>query len=201
MTPRLAVLASLLACLASQARAQDLPTLGPVGSFWASGGVGVGLGSASCDGCLERGSSIGPAGQVAIGIRATRWLDVGAEVTGWWGGGDGTTRRAGTLVGVARVHPFGNRDLFLSVGAGWGHWTERSASDLETRASGLAWQLGAGYEIGLSRYFSLVAFANYARRAGSEMQLDGVGTGRDLSSQLVTGGVALRWRWWPLDDH
>jgi hypothetical protein len=63
----------------------------------------------------------------------------------------------------------------------------------ELRSVGVAAQLGLGYDVRMSRSFSLTPYVNVLGMGGGEPKLDGAGLGGSLSANVVQFGLGFSW--------
>ncbi len=184
------VLGVLLAVAASLATAQRDNTRE---GFWIGLGAGGGSLKADCDVC-SIDAATGPSGYLRLGGEVNSNLLIAGETTSWFGTlkDDGTGEEIdggeGFLGASVYYYPSATGALWLRGGVGiiWG-WGSGTADHYNWRALGLA--LGAGYDIRIARYTSLVPAV--AVVVSGNATLDGTSSGA-VSSDFRTTLLALQ---------
>lgn len=175
-----------------------------VPSFWVMAGPGIGRGQLGCDDCdASPSAATGPIVSFGAGATMTSWLDVGATVNGWWGTVGQERWRIAMVLATARVFPIKGAGLYVAGGAGYSHFVAKldPATSDRAVANGLGWEVGGGYLIDIGRHLSLEPFVKYAAGASAELGFGTGSSGYSVRPKLMAGGVAIRWRWWPVEER
>jgi hypothetical protein len=188
---RLLGTAVALLLVASPALAQGAPRQGFTVSF------GLGAGSA---GFSYEGSSsdriAGPSGYLRLGGAVTQNLVIAGETHGWTHSEGSVTSRVGYLMAVAQWYPATAGGLHLVGGLGAGALSENDtdpAFGYDLEAIGVAAQFGLGYDVRISRGFSLTPYVNFLSMGGGEPKFNGAGLGGSLSANVAQFGLGFSW--------
>jgi len=182
---RLIGTAAALVLLASPAYAQAREGL------TVSFGLGGGSAAFSYEG-FSGDRTAGPSGYLRLGGAVTPSLVIAGETHGWTRSEGGLTSRVGYLMAVAQWYPQPAGGFHLLGGVGMGAITEEDASST-LEAFGGALQLGLGYDVRMSRAFSLTPYVNFLAMGGGEPKQDGVGLGGTLSANVIQFGLGFSW--------
>lgn len=145
----------------------------------------------SCDGCSsDRETSF--SGYLRMGGYVSPSLFVGGESNGWVKSDFGVDEQIGVLSAVLQWYPQPASGLYLKGGAGFAHAAADDGFD-EVSTTGMAVNLGLGYDWRLGRSFSLTPYANYLRSLGAEAQVNGIGTDYKLNVDVLQIGLGLSW--------
>jgi hypothetical protein len=181
--------AAALLLFASTASAQDRQ------GFTVSFGVGAGSAGFSYEGTTSDRIA-GPSGYLRLGGAITPNLIIAGESHGWTRSDAGVTSRVGYLMAVAQWYPQAAGGFHLLGGLGLGVLTEEdteAASSYELESVGGAVQLGLGYDVRMSRNFSLTPYVNFLGMGGGEPKFNGSGVGGTLSANVVQFGLGFSW--------
>ena len=183
------VVVGLCALLAGQAGAQSHPQTRD--GFGISFGLGGGSAGISCEECpSERETAL--SGYLRLGGYVSPTLFVGGETNGWTKSELGVDGQFGALSAVLQWYPQATNGLYLKGGAGFASTTLEDA-DFEIQSNGFAVTAGAGFDWRLTRNFSLTPYVNYLHQLGAEADVNGVGTGFDLNSNIFQFGLGFTW--------
>jgi len=188
---RLIGTAAALVLLASPALAQGAPRQG----FTVSFGLGAGSAGFSYEG-FSGDRLAGPSGYLRLGGAVSPSLVIAGETHGWTRSEGSLTSSVGYLMAVAQWYPQPAGGFHLLGGLGFGAITETDddatfGSELESFGGAL--QLGAGYDMRMSRNFSLTPYINFLALGGGEPKIDGVGQGGSLSANVLQFGLGFTW--------
>jgi hypothetical protein len=161
--------------------------------------VGFGLGAGSAGFSYEGYTgdrAAGPSGYLRLGGAVTPSLIIAGESHGWTRSEGSVTSRVGYLMAVAQWYPQTSGGFHLLGGVGMGLITEEdtdptTASELES--VGAALQIGAGYDVRMSRNFSLTPYVNFLGMGGGEPTVNGAGLGGTLSANVIQFGLGFTW--------
>jgi hypothetical protein len=159
--------------------------------FTVSVGLGGGSAQFSYDGYTGDRAS-GPSGYLRLGGAISPSLVLAGETHGWTWSEAGVTTRVGYLMAVAQWYPQPAGGFHLLGGLGVGMVNEQdSGSELESFGGAL--QLGAGYDVRMTRAFSLTPYVNLLGLGGGEPKLNGAGLGGSLSANVIQVGLGFSW--------
>lgn len=159
-----------IALLAAGAAVADAQLLHGRRGLWV--GLGLGMGSARADCSICTGRATGPAAHAGAGGTISQRILVGVRGTGWFENGAENDRSLVMLAALGTLYPWPDRGFHLEAGIG-GYWyvEEDSANELSTQ--GLALQVGAGFDLPITRGVSLSPFATLiASGFGNPTRLD-----------------------------
>ena len=97
---------------------------------------------------------------------------------------------------VAQWYPQPAGGFHLLGGLGLGMMNEENTdplSNYKLESVGGALQLGMGYDVRMSRNFSLTPYVNFLGLGGGEPKIDGTGVGGSLSANVVQFGLGFSW--------
>jgi hypothetical protein len=146
--------------------------------FWIS--VGGGGGSFGCDDCSGSRES-GGTGQIALGGTLSQRLQLGVSSNAWVKTVEGVTITMSSLTALAKFYPSATGGFFLSGGLGVGR-LELKEGSVSVSEDGTAAILGIGYDIRVTKNFSITPFLN-----GVGASFDGNG------ANFNQFGVSLTW--------
>jgi hypothetical protein len=165
--------------------------------MWFSAGLGAGAASLHCRICQGEQETRGTAGYLRVGTTVNRRLLVGAEMNGWMRSGQTGNQRVVALTGNGYWYPNPRHGYYLKGGFGvsrYKQWThDQNDDDVTTglSTSGLAAQVGAGYETRVNPKMSFVPYVNLVGTAkGTMSTLRDDGT-RFERNKLATGANLL----------
>jgi hypothetical protein len=183
--------AAALLLFASPALAQGAARQG----FTVSFGLGAGSAAASYEGnTTER--MTGPSGYLRLGGAVSPSLVVAGETHGWTYNDGTLTSRVGYLMAVAQWYPQASGGFHLLGGIGLGVTSEEDTDplfDYDLTSVGGALQIGLGYDLRMTRNFSLTPYVNALATGGGEPKLNGVGQGGTLSANVIQFGLGFSW--------
>jgi len=185
-----------IALVGSTALAQGSTKAPTREGFWIGFGLGAGSAGLSCDGC-EVDRSNGFSGSLRMGGTLTPNLLIGGETNGWVKSEDDVDEKVGFLTANAYYYPQASGGFFLKGGLGLA--TSSMEGDdgfggyAKLESIGFGVQLGAGYDIRVSRNLSLTPYANYLRAFSAEAKFNGSSLGENLNPNLFQAGVGLTW--------
>jgi hypothetical protein len=184
-------MAAALLLLASPAFAQSAPRQG----FTVSFGLGAGSAGFSYEGSTSDRIA-GPSGYLRLGGAITPGLVIAGESHGWMHSEGTVTSRVSYLLAVAQWYPQVAGGFHLTGGLGMGMVNEKDTDpslgyDLES--VGVAGHVGLGYDLRMSRNFSLTPYLNFLGMGGGEPKIDGAGLGGTLSANVVQFGLGFSW--------
>jgi hypothetical protein len=186
--------AAAMLVFAAPAFAQGSPA--PRQGFTVSFGLGGGSAGFNYDGNPSDQRATGPSGYLRLGGALTPSIVLAGETHGWTHT-DGTfTSRVGYLMAVTQWYPrsSGGFHLLGGIGVGMINETEEEVgAEYELESVGGALQLGAGYDVRMTRNFSLTPYFNVLGMAGGEPKLNGAGLGGSLSANVVQFGLGFSW--------
>jgi hypothetical protein len=161
--------------------------------------VSFGLGAGSADFSYQNVSGdrvAGPSGYLRLGGAVTPSLIIAGETHGWTRSEGSVTSRVGYLMAVAQWYPQATGGFHLLGGLGMGMIAEEDTDPSfpsELESVGGALQLGIGYDVRMSRNFSLTPYVNFLGMGGGEPKINGSGVGGTLSSNVVQFGLGFSW--------
>ena len=185
--------AAALLLVASSALAQGAPAARQ--GFTVSFGLGAGSAAFSYEGSTSDRIS-GPSGYLRLGGAITPSLILAGETHGWSHTEGSVTSRVGYLMAVAQWYPQASGGFHVEGGLGAGLLSEKDTDatlGYELQSVGVAAQLGLGYDVRMSRNFSLTPYVNFLGMGGGEPKLDGTGLGGSLSANVVQFGLGFSW--------
>ena len=159
--------------------------------FGISFGLGFGSAGLDCDGC-DFDRETGLSGYLRIGGYVRPNLFIAGETNGWVHSEDGLDEQISFLSAVAQWYPQVATGFYLKGGLGLAVSAAEDAFD-ELSASGMGLTLGTGYDWRVGRNFSLTPYLNYLRAFGAEAELNGVGLGENLSTNVLQFGLGFTW--------
>jgi hypothetical protein len=183
--------AAALLLFASPVFAQAAPRQGFTVSF--------GLGGGSAGFSYEGSSSdrvTGPSGYLRLGGAVTPSLVIAGETHGWTHSEGSVTSRVGYLMAVAQWYPQVSGGFHLLGGVGAGMLSEDDTDPTlgyNLESVGVAAQFGVGYDLRMSRTFSLTPYVNFLGMGGGEPKFNGAGLGGSLSANVVQFGLGFSW--------
>jgi hypothetical protein len=158
---------------------------------------GVGGGGAVFSYAGETGDRVGgPSGYLRLGGAVTPSLVIAGETHGWTRRDGTLTQRVGYLMAVAQWYPqaLGGFHLLGGLGLGTLHETDTDPTqEYELTSVGGALQLGFGYDVRMSRNFSLTPYVNALGMAGGESRFDGQKLPEAYSSNVLQIGLGFSW--------
>jgi hypothetical protein len=179
-----------LALIASPALAQGATRQG----FTISFGLGAGSAAVSYEN-VSTDRLGGPSGYLRLGGAVTPSLIIAGESHGWTRNDGSVTSTVGYLMAVAQWYPqsAGGFHLLGGVGMGMVNEEDTAPGGYKLESVGGALQLGMGYDVRMSRSFSLTPYINFLGMGGGEPKMDGVGQGGTLSANVVQFGLGFSW--------
>jgi hypothetical protein len=186
--------AAALLLLASHVFAQGAPA--PRQGFTVSFGLGAGSAGFSYEGNSSEDRLTGPSGYLRVGGAVTQNLIVAGETHGWTYSKEGVTSRVGYLMAVAQWYPQAAGGFHLLGGLGMGMIDEEDSDPTfgySLESVGVGAQFGVGYDIRMSRGFSLSPYINFLGMGGGEPKVNGAGLGGSLSANVVQFGLGFSW--------
>ena len=181
--------AAALALLAAPAAAQARQ------GFTVSFGLGAGSAGFAYEGTTSERVA-GPSGYLRLGGAVTPSLVIAGESHGWSRTQGSVTSTIGYLMAVAQWYPQASGGFHLLGGLGLGALTEQDTDagfGYDLQSVGGAVQLGLGYDVRMSRNFSLTPYVNFLAMGGGEPKLDGTPVGGSLSANVVQFGLGFTW--------
>ena len=124
--------------------------------FWFN--AGMGWGSASCQGCLDRWGGL--SGGLSLGGTITERFLLGVGTSGWYKSENGYTVTGGTFDTRIRFYPAVASGFFLTGGLGLGHLSESLNGYGSETEYGVGAIFGLGWDIRVGRNVSLTPFYN-----------------------------------------
>jgi hypothetical protein len=187
---RLIGTAAALAILASPAFGQGAARQG----FTVSFGLGAGSAGFSYDG-YTGDRTAGPSGYLRLGGAISPSLVIAGESHGWTRTEGTITSTVGYLMAVAQWYPQVAGGFHLLGGVGMGMVNEEDTDPFGStiESVGGALQLGMGYDLRMSRNFSLTPYVNFLGMGGGEPKVNGSGIGGSLSANVVQFGLGFSW--------
>ena len=160
--------------------------------FW--GGVGAGIGAARlscriCTGDREQGLS----GYARFGVSIARGLRIGLEGNAWFHEENAVSRRLFNLGGVVFLYPRAEGGFFLKGGLGVSDYKASDDTDAITSRA-FAAQIGAGYELRVTRRFALVPYANFIGSSAGDIRFNGDPSLESGNTSLIQLGIGTTWR-------
>lgn len=188
---RLIGTAAALLLVASPALAQSAARQG----FTISFGLGAGSAAASYEGNTSDRIS-GPSGYLRIGGAVSPRLVIAGETQGLTHKEGSLTSHFGSLMAVAQWYPQAAGGFYLSGGLGLGLISENDSDplfDYELVSVGAAAQVGLGYDVRMTRNFSLTPYVNFLGIGGGKPRFNGVSQSGTLSANSVQFGLGFSW--------
>ena len=124
--------------------------------FWFN--AGMGWGSASCQGCVDRWGGL--SGGLSLGGTINDRFLLGAGTSGWYKSENGYTVTGGTFDTRIRFYPAASSGFFITGGLGLGHLTQRLEGFASATEYGVGAIFGLGWDIRVGRNVSLTPFYN-----------------------------------------
>jgi len=161
--------------------------------------VSLGLGAGSAGFSYEGTTTdrlAGPSGYLRLGGAVTPTLVIAGESHGWTRSEGSVTSRVGYLMAVAQWYPQMTGGFHLLGGIGVGMVDEEDTDatlGYELESVGGALQLGMGYDLRISRNFSLTPYVNFLGLGGGEPKFNGSSVGGSLSANVVQFGLGFTW--------
>jgi hypothetical protein len=186
--------AAALLLLASPAFAQGASA--PRQGFTVSFGLGAGSAGFSYEGNTSEDRLTGPSGYFRLGGAVTPNLVIAGETHGWTRSEGSVTSRVGYLLAVAQWYPQVSGGFHLLGGLGMGMIDEEDSDPTfgyALESVGVAAQFGVGYDIRMSRSFSLSPYLNFLAMGGGEPKVNGAGLGGSLNANVVQFGLGFSW--------
>jgi hypothetical protein len=183
--------AAALLLVAAPALAQSAPRQG----FTVSFGGGAGSAGFSYEGSTSDRIS-GPSGYLRLGGAVSPSLVIAGETHGWTHSEGGVASHVGYLMAVAQWYPQASGGFHLIGGLGAGMLSEEDTDPTlgyQLESVGMAAQFGLGYDVRMSRGFSLTPYVNFLGMGGGEPKLNGAGLGGSLSANVVQFGLGFSW--------
>lgn len=197
MRSALAVVAFLLVpASTSLAQAKAQTRQGVTVSF----GLGGGSTGFTCDGC-ESNRESGMSGYLRLGGTVRPNLIVGGEMNGFIknkseNGVDGTIQ-VSYITAFAQWYPQPATGFFLKGGLGVGavslEATDPTFGSAKLESTGLALNLGLGYDWRVGANFSLTPYANYLLANGGDAKINGGSTNEKLGANVLQIGLGFTW--------
>lgn len=98
------------------------------------------------------------------------------------------------LLATGQFYPTMDQNFFLKGGLGWGQTSIKDNTNNQTlKASGVALEIGAGYDWHVGQSFALTPFVNYMVHSQGTATVNGTNTGSKLGGNVAQFGVALAW--------
>ena len=184
--------AAALLAFASPVFAQGAPALRQ--GFTISFGLGGGSAAFGYEGNSSDRFS-GPSGYLRIGGAVTPSLVIAGETHGWTRSEEDITSQVGYLMAVAQWYPnaAGGFHLIGGLGAGMMNEEDDAPGGYQLESVGGAFQVGLGYDIRMTRNFSLTPYANFLGMGGGEPRFNGVSAGGSLSANVFQFGLGFSW--------
>ena len=178
----------------STARAQSYPQTRD--GFTISFGVGVGSAGVTCDGC-DTDRETAPALYLRLGGAVRPNLILGGEVNGWSktveDSGDEAEVTVATVNFIAQWYPQPTGGFFVDGGLGVGSMNVKvrvpGIATISDKTTGLGYQVGAGYDIRLTRNFSLTPYATFFGTAGGKVE----STDDKIDANVAQVGLGFTW--------
>jgi hypothetical protein len=183
--------AAALLLIASPALAQSAPRQG----FTVSFGLGAGSAAATYDGNTTERMG-GPSGYLRLGGSVTPSLVIAGETHGLTHTDGSLTSHFGYLMAVAQWYPQAAGGFHLVGGLGVGVVREEDTDplfDYDLTSVGGALQIGLGYDIRMTRNFSLTPYVNALGMGGGKPTFNGVTQSSTLSANAVQFGLGFSW--------
>jgi hypothetical protein len=161
--------------------------------------ISLGLGGGSAAFGYEGNSSDrfgGPSGYLRIGGAVTPSLVIAGETHGWTRTAGTLTSQVGYLMAVAQWYPQATGGFHLLGGLGLGMLLETEEDptlEYELESFGGALQFGVGYDVRMTRNFSLTPYLNILGMAGGESKFNGAALGSSFSANVVQLGLGFTW--------
>jgi hypothetical protein len=182
--------------LAAPLGAQGAPAEGHTG-FHAAVGAGFGSVGLSCNGCDDsRESSL--ALMLRFGGAVRPGVVLSGEIDSWSKEISGVTAGVTWISLVAQYYPNPSEGFYLKGGVGGGSLQAAAfvsgvgSVKIETTNFGVV--AGLGYDVHLSKGFSLTPFADVLYAAGADAKVNGSSSGATLGANMVHIGLAASWR-------
>ena len=163
--------------------------------FTVSFGVGGGSAGFSYEGTSSDRLS-GPSGYFRLGGAISPNFVIAGETHGWTRNEGSVTSQVGYLMAVAQWYPSATNGFHLLGGIGLGVLAEEDTDPdfgYELESVGGALQFGLGYDVRMTRNFSLTPYVNFLGMGGGEPKIDGMGVGGSLSANVMQVGLGFSW--------
>lgn len=191
---RILLTAAALLSLSTPASAQRNPQVRD--GFMVSLGVGAGSAGVSCSGCVTDREN-GPVLSLMLGGAVSPSLILGVETHGWAKQQNGETMKNGFLTGVAQWYPSVESGFFIKAGAGFGQVSDEAIDPafgtLKVESTGVAYQIGTGYDFRVGKNFSLSPFVNYLATTSANAKVNGVSANERLDVSNLQYGLGFTW--------
>jgi hypothetical protein len=183
--------AAALLLVASPALGQNAARQG----FTVSFGLGAGSAAASYEGNTTERIS-GPSGYLRVGGAVSPTLVIAGESHGLTRKDGTLTSHFGYLLAIAQWYPQPSGGFYVSGGLGLGVIREDDSDpgfDYELQSVGAAAQVGLGYDVRMTRNFSLTPYVNFLGMGGGKPSLNGQGQSGTMSANAVQFGLGFTW--------
>ena len=179
---------------ASSAAAQTHPQTRD--GFTISFGVGAGSAGVTCDGC-DTDRETAPTVYLRLGSAVRPNLILGGEANGWSktikDSGDEAKVTVATVNFIAQWYPQPTGGFFVDGGIGVGSMNVEAkvpgVATISDKTTGLGYQVGTGYDIRLTKNFSLTPYATYFATAGGKVE----STKDKIDANVIQAGIGFTW--------
>ena len=153
--------------------------------FWIGFGFGYGSLGASCDGCADIDREGGATFHLRMGGTLAPNLLLGGELNGWATDNSsfGTEIVAANASAAVYFYPMATGGLFLKGGLGFATYSEQNGGELTSDGVGLL--LGGGYDIRVSRNFSLTPVVSFYLGTGGDLEFDGTTVAEGWNQNVI----------------
>ncbi len=182
---RAALVASLLLAPPAALGAQEA---GSHRGFFLGAGVGHGSAQLTCSIC-QGGRDGGTSGYLTAGYSVARRVRLGAEILGWYKGGQVDYLLTSAQV-VAVLYPLPRSRFFLKTGFGVAKYAAEDSDD-SVKTQAFAGQVGVGYEVPVGRGLSLVPFANFLGTTGGDVRFNDTVSSLSANTSLIQVGIGI----------
>lgn len=159
--------------------------------FWFGAGVASALTDVSCNVCVDDSKSVA-SGFIRAGFTLSPKFLLGLEIIGTDNSEDGVNERILGLSGVGFFYPT-RGGLFFKGGLGVLKFKADDDTD-ELTSTLLSMQVGAGYELNVSRRLSLALFSTLVATTNGDLDYNGSRVTDDMNVTLIQFGFGVTMR-------
>jgi hypothetical protein len=178
----------LLAAAHAPLEAQRSSTT-PRRGLWIGAGMGLGSAQLSCSVCRS-GRDGGTTGYLRLGTTIGRNVLVGAETNLWYKSQSQVDYLLAAISGVVYLYPKPGSGLYLKTGAGFAQYSAKDDND-KVSSNSIALQVGAGWEVLVTRSMSIVPFLNFLGTTGGDVRINRTISGLSANTSLIQAGVGI----------
>ena len=178
----------LLAVTRTPVEAQRASTT-PRHGLWVGAGLGLGSAQMTCSVC-QGGRDRGTTGYLRIGTTVGKNVLLGAETNIWYHTQSRIDYLLAAISGVVYLYPRPGSGFYLKTGAGFAQYSAKDNTD-KVSSNSIALQVGAGWEVLLTRSMSIVPFLNFLGTTGGDVRINRTISGLSANTSLIQLGVGV----------